>query len=133
MSEGKAAGGRVRSIATGKAATPARTALALLLVAGCASPALAAEGHAAPTEALLPAEVAVLGVLARLLGELMIRIGQPAVMGHLIAGILLGPSCFGLLWPEAQHLLFPPNPLQKSMISGLAQFGILMLLLLAGM
>jgi Kef-type K+ transport system membrane component KefB/nucleotide-binding universal stress UspA family protein len=99
-----------------------------------AGPALAAEsGHAAPSEGLLLAQIIALVLLARLLGEFMLRIRQPAVMGHLFAGILLGPSVFGLLWPEGQHALFPTDPGQKAMISGLAQFGILMLLLLAGM
>jgi len=55
------------------------------------------------------------------------------VMGHLLAGIVLGPSVFGLLWPAAEHLLFPPSPGQKAMIAGLSNFGILLLLLLAGM
>jgi Kef-type K+ transport system membrane component KefB/nucleotide-binding universal stress UspA family protein len=54
-------------------------------------------------------------------------------MGHLLAGILLGPSVFGLVWPIAQHFLFPADPAQKAMLGGIAQFGILMLLLLAGM
>jgi Kef-type K+ transport system membrane component KefB/nucleotide-binding universal stress UspA family protein len=54
-------------------------------------------------------------------------------MGQLIAGLLLGPSLFGLLLPDVQHALFPKNPEQKAMIDGIAQFGILLLLLLAGM
>jgi Kef-type K+ transport system membrane component KefB/nucleotide-binding universal stress UspA family protein len=98
-----------------------------------AAPAIAATGSAAPSEGLLLAQIAVLVVLARGLGELMLRLGQPAVMGHLLAGIVLGPSLFGLLWPAAQHALFPPSPGQKAMIVGLSNFGILMLLLLAGM
>jgi Kef-type K+ transport system membrane component KefB/nucleotide-binding universal stress UspA family protein len=63
----------------------------------------------------------------------MLRIGQPAVMGQLIAGLLLGPSVLGALWPEAEQFLFPKIPEQKAMLDGLAQFGILLLLLLAGM
>jgi Kef-type K+ transport system membrane component KefB len=54
-------------------------------------------------------------------------------MGTLLAGIILGPSLFGWLWPEAQKFLFPPDPAQKGMIDGLSQIGILMLLLLTGM
>jgi Kef-type K+ transport system membrane component KefB len=67
------------------------------------------------------------------MGELMQRIGQPAVMGQLIAGILLGPSVLGALWPELQHTLFPTRPDQKAMIDAVAQLGILLLLLLTGM
>ena len=67
------------------------------------------------------------------MGELMQRIGQPAVMGQLIAGILLGPSVFGALWPAGQHALFPASPDQRAMIDAVAQLGILLLLLLTGM
>jgi Kef-type K+ transport system membrane component KefB/nucleotide-binding universal stress UspA family protein len=88
---------------------------------------------AGASEGILVGEVVLLVLCGRLLGEGMQRIGQPAVMGQLVAGILLGPSVFGLLWPAAQHAVFPSTPEAKAMIDGLAQFGILMLLLLAGM
>ena len=51
-------------------------------------------------------------------------------MGQLLAGILLGPSLFGWLWPQAHQLIFPSDPAQKGMIDGISQIGILMLLLL---
>ena len=85
------------------------------------------------TEALLVAEVLALLVVGRALGELMQRLGQPALMGPLLAGIVLGPSLFGWLWPQAQHFIFPKDETQKGMIDGLSQMGILMLLLLTGM
>ncbi|HVI89251.1 MAG TPA: cation:proton antiporter [Dongiaceae bacterium] len=85
------------------------------------------------SETVLILQVALLVLGGRLLGELMQRIGQPTVIGQLLAGIVLGPSVLGLLWPEAQHYLFPAKPEQKSMIDGIAQVGVLMLLLLAGM
>ncbi|HEX3755459.1 MAG TPA: cation:proton antiporter, partial [Rhizomicrobium sp.] len=84
-------------------------------------------------EAILVAEVVLLLVVGRLLGEAMQRIGQPALMGQLLAGIVLGPSLFGWVWPEAQKFLFPSDQAQKGMIDGLSQTGILMLLLLTGM
>lgn len=85
------------------------------------------------TEAILVVEVLALLVVGRLLGEAMQRLGQPALMGPLLAGIVLGPSLFGWLWPEAQHFIFPKDETQKGMIDGLSQMGILMLLLLTGM
>ena len=63
----------------------------------------------------------------------MQRLGQPAVIGHLMAGILLGPSFFGLIWPEAQRTLFSQGGAQRAMLDGIAQFGVLLLLLLTGM
>src|SRR6266852_3731324 len=67
------------------------------------------------------------------LGEAMQRIGQPSVMGQLLAGILLGPSVLGAVWPDLQHAIFPDVHDQKSMIDAVSQFGILLLLLLTGM
>jgi Kef-type K+ transport system membrane component KefB/nucleotide-binding universal stress UspA family protein len=107
--------------------------LGLLVVIGLVSPAWAAEGHAKGSEAILLTQILLLICFGGLLGELMLLVGQPAVMGQLLAGILLGPSVLGALWPDAHHLIFPNAPEQKAMIEGLAQFGILMLLLLAGM
>src|SRR6476660_6416431 len=99
-----------------------------------AAPAFGAEqAHKGPSEALFIADVLALMIVGRLLGEAMLRIGQPAVMGQLIAGLLLGPSLFGLLLPDIQHVLFPKSPEQKAMIDAISQFGILLLLLLTGM
>jgi K+:H+ antiporter len=69
----------------------------------------------APSEAIFLAQIVLLLLVGRLMGEAMQRIGQPAVMGQLIAGILLGPSVFGAIWPEAQRAVFAANPEQKSM------------------
>ena len=97
--------------------------------------AASAEGgkSAGPSEFLLVAQIVLLIAVGRGLGEIMQRIGQPSVIGELLAGILLGPSLFGWIWPEAQHAIFPKTPEQKAMIDGIAQFGILLLLLLTGM
>jgi len=84
-------------------------------------------------EAILVAEVLLLLIVGRLVGEGMQRLGQPSLMGTLLAGIILGPSLFGWVWPQAQHFLFPKDEAQKGMIDGLSQMGILMLLLLTGM
>src|SRR6516165_11598677 len=103
--------------------------------AGQAIPALAAEGasHAA-SSTLFIAELALLLFVGRLMGEAAQRIGQPSVMGQLIAGLLLGPSFFGLLWPSAQHAIFPlGDAAQKSMLDAVSELGVLMLLLLTGM
>jgi Kef-type K+ transport system membrane component KefB/nucleotide-binding universal stress UspA family protein len=97
--------------------------------------AVAAEGEKAarPSEFLLLVQIALLIAVGRGLGELMQRIGQPSVIGELLGGLLLGPSLFGWVWPEAQHAIFPASGEQKALIEGIAQFGILLLLLLTGM
>ena len=94
----------------------------------------AAEGvQLGSSEATLFVQLALLLLVGRLLGEAMQRVGQPAVMGHLLAGIVLGPSVLGVFWPDVQHAIFPKNPEQKSMVDAVSQLGILMLLLLTGM
>ena len=105
----------------------------LVALALVATPVWAAEGKPGASEAHLIGQIVLLIVAGRLLGEVMLRLGQPAVMGQLLAGILLGPSVLGALWPDAQRFLFPRSPEQKAMLDGIAQFGILLLLLLAGM
>ena len=97
-------------------------------------PALAAEGGSrGASQALFIAQLALLLLVGRLMGELAQRVGQPSVMGQLIGGLLLGPSLFGLLWPSAQHAIFPTDPVQKSMLDAVSELGVLMLLLLTGM
>lgn len=128
---------------TCRSATTSRNiALALMLAVFGMAPtgqALAAQptGHASgmggSAEGLFVAEIVLLLLVGRGLGEIFQRYGQPAIMGQLIGGILLGPSLFGWLWPEAQHLIFSTDPAQKSMIDAVSQLGILLLLLLTGM
>jgi Kef-type K+ transport system membrane component KefB/nucleotide-binding universal stress UspA family protein len=106
----------------------------LLAALGSAIPALAAEGVSRfGSQALFIAELALLLLVGRLMGEAAQRIGQPSVIGQLIGGLLLGPSFFGVLWPAGQHAVFPMDGAQKSMIDAVSELGILMLLLLTGM
>jgi Kef-type K+ transport system membrane component KefB/nucleotide-binding universal stress UspA family protein len=113
-------------------AAPPLCCAALLLLGTTA--ALAAESpRSAPSDAVFLAQLVILMLVGRLLGEALQRIGQPSVMGQLLAGILLGPSLLGWLWPDLQHWIFPAAKEQKSMIDAISQFGILLLLLLTGM
>jgi len=112
-------------------------AVSLVLTASTAIAAAAATAtngaSAGASEALFIAEIGLLLLVGRLLGEAAQRLGQPPVMGQLIAGVMLGPSLFGLVSPSAQHALFPPDAAQQSMLDAVSQLGILMLLLLTGM
>jgi Kef-type K+ transport system membrane component KefB len=101
--------------------------------AEAATAATKASGMGGSGEGIFVAEIVLLLLVGRGLGEVLQRYGQPAIMGQLIGGILLGPSLFGWLWPSAQHLIFPSDPAQKGMIDAVSQLGILMLLLLTGM
>ncbi|GGK80379.1 cation:proton antiporter [Mangrovihabitans endophyticus] len=51
--------------------------------------------------------VAVILVFCKALAWLLGRVGQPAVVSEMLAGVLLGPSLFGLVLPDAQAALFP--------------------------
>jgi Kef-type K+ transport system membrane component KefB/nucleotide-binding universal stress UspA family protein len=79
------------------------------------------------------AQIVALLIAGRLFGELMQRIGQPPVIGQILAGVLLGPSVLGMLAPSLWHELFPTGAQQKAMLDAVAQLGILLLLLVTGM
>ncbi len=69
---------------------------------------------------------------AKILGGIARRYGSPALAGEILAGILLGPTVFGRLSPNLQCQLFPPEPVQRSMMETLSWFGVLFLLLITG-
>lgn len=68
--------------------------------------------------------------IAKLAGRCMRLIHQPAVIGEMIAGILLGPSLFGLLLPSTHAWLFPANGL--SSLGHISQLGVLIFMFTAG-
>ncbi len=108
--------------------------MALALVVALNGGAWAAEGKSGPSEVVFIFQMMLLIFVGRMLGEAFQRMGQPAVTGQLVAGILLGPTVLGALWPDVQHWLFPPGQKeQKAMLDAVSQVGILMLLLLTGM
>jgi len=76
-------------------------------------------------------QVSVLLGLARIGGALARRIGQPAVVGELAAGIVAGPSLFGRVAPGAFEWVFAPGE-DASMLFALAWLGLLLLLASTG-
>lgn len=80
--------------------------------------------------ALLLFQLFVLLCSALTLGELFRRLGQPSVIGEILAGILLGPSFLGALAPQLNASLFV-GP-QTQLLGSLAWLGSVFLLLLAG-
>ncbi len=93
-----------------------------------AVPAERAVAH--PFRAVLIALVAIL-LAARIFGWLFVQLGQPRVIGEVIAGIALGPSCLGSLWPEATLFLLPPTI--TPLLGVLAQMGVILYMFLVGL
>ncbi|MGK5496583.1 cation:proton antiporter [Streptomyces sp. URMC 125] len=106
-------------------------AATVILLAGLDEPRRAGEGSTAtgPSE-LLPA-LAVILLVVRLVGAALSRLGQPAVVGEVVAGIVLGPSVLGLLLPDVQEALFPSALLPS--LDGLAQLGVVFFMFLVGL
>jgi Kef-type K+ transport system membrane component KefB len=74
-------------------------------------------------------DLAIIIVAARSLGALARRFGQPAVVGEIVAGILLGPSVLGRVVPAAPAALFPPEVPLRS----LADLGLVFFMFLVGL
>ncbi|MEX2215054.1 MAG: cation:proton antiporter [Phycisphaeraceae bacterium] len=81
---------------------------------------------------LLLSVAAILGV-ARLLGEIAQRFGQPSILGELVAGILLGPTILGYIWPEAYQYLFIDDKNATLVLNGFITLSATLLLLVAGL
>jgi Kef-type K+ transport system membrane component KefB len=80
---------------------------------------------------LLLLQIMVIVVAARLAGALFTRMGQPAVIGEMVAGILLGPSLLGMLSPGALEFLFPASSLGTLKL--FSQVGVVLFMFLVGM
>lgn len=84
----------------------------------------------------LPAGILLLQVLtiiivSRLLGFLFKKMGQPMVIGEIIAGIALGPSLLGLYLPEVSEFIFPKHSLGSLQV--LSQIGLILFMFIIGM
>lgn len=77
--------------------------------------------------------IGILLACARGLGELASRYRQPAVLGEILAGILLGPTVFGTLAPEWSAALFPSEGGFPIAMDGITALAIALFLLVAGM
>jgi Kef-type K+ transport system membrane component KefB/nucleotide-binding universal stress UspA family protein len=77
-------------------------------------------------------QIVLLLVTARLLGQLCRRFGQPAVVGELTAGVLLGPSVLGSVAPDLFDWIFPDGEMQSGMLFAVGWLGVLLLLVVTG-
>jgi Kef-type K+ transport system membrane component KefB len=75
--------------------------------------------------------IAAVLLAARVAGAVVARLSQPRVMGEVLAGILLGPTLLGAIWPGAMGYLFPSDIIP--LLSGAAQIGLAFYLFLVGM
>jgi len=71
-------------------------------------------------------------LFARFLGGLFRRVlGQPAVMGEIVAGLVLGPSVLGALWPDAQAFLLPSDAIPY--LGMISKVGVVLFMFLVGL
>jgi len=83
-----------------------------------------------PVAMLLLQIIAILFV-SRIAGWFFIKIGQPTVIGEILAGIILGPSLLGYFYPDAYNFLFAPESLGNLYI--LSQIGLVLFMFVVGM
>jgi Kef-type K+ transport system membrane component KefB len=81
--------------------------------------------------AILLAQIITIIIVARFFGWIFRKIGQPTVIGEIIAGIFLGPSLLGMYFPEFSIVLFPPQSLGN--LSFLSQIGLILFMFVVGM
>ena len=76
--------------------------------------------------------LAVLLATARLLGEISQRLGQPSVVGEILAGVLLGPSVLGSIAPGLATWVVPQTPVEGYLLELVALIGVMLLLIITG-
>ncbi len=81
--------------------------------------------------AILLLQIIAIIVVARIFGYLFRKIGQPSVIGEILAGIVLGPSLVGMYWPEFSAFLFPVSSLPN--LQFLSQIGLILFMFVVGM
>lgn len=82
------------------------------------------------SQAIILLQVAIIIIVARLTGMLFKRIGQPVVMGEIVAGIVLGPSMLGLFAPQISEVIFPKSSLSNLQV--LSNLGLLIFMFIVG-
>jgi Kef-type K+ transport system membrane component KefB/nucleotide-binding universal stress UspA family protein len=82
---------------------------------------------------LLFLEIGILLLASLCFGELMVRLGQPAIIGQILAGLVLGQTFFGNFFPDVSVQLFPQDSSQSKLIEAVSWIGVSFLLMLTGM
>ena len=87
--------------------------------------------HIQSTIGILLLQIIVILLTCRCVGLLFKKIGQPTVIGEIMAGILLGPSVLGYFFPQVSAMLFPEESIVY--IKMLSQFGLILFMFAIGM
>lgn len=77
-------------------------------------------------------QIFILLLLARVFGEIFQRLGQPTVVGEILAGIILGPSLLGSI-PVLSEFLIAQNPSGTNLLDVISLIGAMLLLLITGL
>lgn len=80
---------------------------------------------------LLILQLVIILLIARLMGYLFLIIGQPMVIGEIVAGLLLGPSLLGAFAPHISSVIFPDNSVD--ILQHLSQLGLIFFMFIIGM
>lgn len=78
-------------------------------------------------------QLGIMLIAGRALAEAARKFGQPAVIGEIIAGVLLGPTILGMIEPAWFESLFPTQGGAGIVLSGIVQVSVVMLLFIAGL
>lgn len=78
-------------------------------------------------------QLAAMLIIARVFAEAARKLKQPAVVGEIIAGIILGPTILGTFLPGVQEYLFQSNPMSNIALDGFVQIAVVLLLFIAGL
>jgi Kef-type K+ transport system membrane component KefB len=123
--------GILAALEWGKRLEPARVGTAAAVAAPDAA---RGEGTAGAARGALPTlllQIIVIVGAARLTGAAFRRIGQPAVIGEIVAGMVVGPSVLGAVAPDAFAFLFPPR--STELLQLFAQIGVILFLFAVGL
>jgi Kef-type K+ transport system membrane component KefB len=82
---------------------------------------------------LLLVQLSVMLLASRIFAEIARAFRQPAVVGEIVAGIILGPTLLGMLAPDFFGWLFPGTGISRIVLDGLVQLAIVLLLFIAGL
>jgi Kef-type K+ transport system membrane component KefB len=80
---------------------------------------------------ILILQLIIIMVVARIMGYLFQVMGQPLVIGEIVAGLILGPSVLGMISPQVFEFIFPVESID--ILQQLSQLGLIFFMFIIGM